>query len=202
VIPKPSEVNEKENQDDIFPHITSSSEDNRQTLSSTNEEKFETPKKPIVVTKENVDDSSYTEKNFKGFREKKFGTLGSPYLTRLLDKQYGIRREDGNFMIGDSKITVGNQGDIDIRGKHFKGTRGLWELLTRKNVDRKLVTPDDLKNYKIILQLTNAHLEGYEPGGNIQITRGSKFSKVISRLFPQSRRRGVEVALQRQWLAY
>jgi hypothetical protein len=203
LIPKFSDFKEIEKQDRIYPHNNSSSEDNRNTLFSTHEEAIETPKKSIVETvEENSDDGTRTEKDVKDFRIKDFGKIASPYLTRLFDKQYGIRRENGNFMIGDSTLTVGKQSDINIRGKNFKGTQGLWELLTRKNVDRKLITPDDLKTYKMILQMTNAHLEGYEPGGNIQITRGSKFSKVISRLFPQNRRRGVEVELQHQWMKY
>ena len=54
--------------------------------------------------------------------------------------------------------------DLYIRDTHFKGTLGLWELLTQKRADNRLVSEDDLKQYKSILDLTNAHLEGYEPG--------------------------------------
>ena len=59
------------------------------------------------------------------------------------------------------------------------------------------MTADDPKRYKSILKFTNAHLQGYEPGGNVQTSRGPKFRDIISKLFPQSRRpRGVEVALR------
>ena len=54
--------------------------------------------------------------------------------------------------------------DVVISGRHFKRTRGLWELLIRNYVTRGVVTADDLKQYKTIVQLTNAHLQGYEPG--------------------------------------
>jgi hypothetical protein len=66
--------------------------------------------------------------------------------------------------MGNSDVTVETNGDLYIRDKHFKGTRGLWELLTRKRVDNRLVSEDDLTQYKSILDLTSAHLEGYEPG--------------------------------------
>ena len=66
-------------------------------------------------------------------------------------------------MLVDPKIT--------IKGREFKGATRLWELLTRKNVDRKNITTDDLKKYKKIMELTNAHLTSYQPGGDIQITR-------------------------------
>ena len=81
-----------------------------------------------------------------------FGERASPYLktyqynASFLDKLCGIRREaDGRFMIGDSVLTVDDTSDISINGIHFKGTRGLRELLTRKNVTRGVVTADDLK---------------------------------------------------------
>jgi transposase-like protein len=80
---------------------------------------------------------------------------------------------------------------VDILG----GTQGLWELLTRNAVDNKVITEDDLKTYKSILELTNAHLEGYAPGGDIMIIRGPKFNNVISKLFRHTKRRG-------QWVNY
>jgi hypothetical protein len=105
-------------------------------------------------------------------------------------------------MIGDSTITFDSKSDITIRHKAFKGTKGLWELLTRKKVDDKLDSKTDLRRYKNILEMTNAHLEGYEPGGDIRISRRQKFANVISKLFPQTRRRGVEAQLRRRWLTY
>jgi hypothetical protein len=42
-------------------------------------------------------------------------------------------------------VLVDPYSDITIKGREFKGTTGLWELLTRKNVDRKKITTDDLK---------------------------------------------------------
>ena len=71
----------------------------------------------------------------------------------------------------------------NYRGTRFKGTRGLWELLTRKNVNIDVITKSDLKAFKRILELTNAHLVGYEPGGDIQVSRGIKYAKIIAKLF-------------------
>jgi hypothetical protein len=59
-----------------------------------------------------------------------------------------------------------------------------------------------MKTYKSILQLTNAHLKGLEPSGNIQITKGSKFREVIAKLFPQTRQRGLEKKLRQRWERY
>ena len=68
-----------------------------------------------------------------------------------------------------------------------------------QNVNRDVITNNDLKRYKNILEMINAHLVRYEPGGDIQISRGSKSTKVICKLFPQSRRRA---ALRQRWVPY
>ena len=72
----------------------------------------------------------------------KFGEIACPYLkpyihyARFLDKQYGIRREDdGSFMIVDSILSVDETRDVYKR-ETFSGTRGLWELVTPKNINR------------------------------------------------------------------
>jgi len=87
---------------------------------------------------------------------------------------------------------VDTNSDLYIRDTHFKGTLGLWELLTQKRADNRLVSEDDLKQYKNILDLSSAHLEVYEPGSLIHISNLPKF-KIIDRLFPHTRRRGLEV---------
>jgi hypothetical protein len=61
-------------------------------------------------------------------------------------------------MIGDFTVTVDSKSDITIHDKTFRVTKGLWELLTRKKVDNILVSNTDLKRYKNILEMTNAHL--------------------------------------------
>jgi hypothetical protein len=71
--------------------------------------------------------------------------------------------------------TLGVVSGLRVNGKECKGTSGLWELLTSEKVDRKNISEDDFKTYKSILELTKAHFEGYEAGGNIHITRGHKF---------------------------
>jgi len=136
--------------------------------------------------------------------------LASPYVSlylyeskkRGLDRQYGIRRFGDGFMIGDSRVGVDRDGNIYIKNVEFPATKGLWELLTRKNMDKKLATINDLKQYKTILEMTNAHLEGYDPNANIHASKCLKFRDVISRLFPGTRKSGVEAALRREWVTY
>jgi hypothetical protein len=96
---------------------------------------------------------------------------------RFLDSQYGIRKDGDTFMIGNSTIDLDEPGIITVRGKRFKLTKGLWELLTRKDIDTDTIFPNDMRRYKSILEMTNAHLQVYEPGGDINISRGFKYTK-------------------------
>ena len=129
----------------------------------------------------------------------------SPYLyeskRRGLDTAYGIRREGGVLMIGDSQISLDRDGNIHIKDEDFPATKGLWELSTRK-VDTNSVTRDDLKQNKTILEMTNAHLEGYNPNANIHTSKGNKFRDVISKIFSTTRHSSTEVALRREWVRY
>jgi len=135
--------------------------------------------------------------------------LASPYVSpylyeskrRGLDTEYGIRREDGVFMIGDSQVSVDRDGNIHIKDVVFPATKGLWELSTRK-VDTNSVTRDDLKQNKTILEMTNAHLEGYNPNANIHTSKGNKFRDVISKLFSTTRHSSTDAALRRKWVKY
>jgi len=138
------------------------------------------------------------------------GALASPYVSphlyeskkRSLDTEYGIRRDADGWMIGYSRVGVDSDGNIHIKNVAFPATKGLWELLTRKRVDKDSVTGADLKQYKTILQMTNAHLEGYKPHANIRTSKGLKYREVISKLFPGTRQSGAEVSLRRKWVTY
>jgi hypothetical protein len=141
-----------------------------------------------------------------GSRE--FGSAASPYLTpylynkRFLYRQYSIKKEGNVFKIGDSTLTLDEQSNIHITGKEIKGTVGLWVFLTRNKVDKKKIATAELKNYKPKLDMTHAHLEGYEPSGSIQISNGPKYCDFIVKLFSHERRRGVESELRRRWMTY
>ena len=66
-------------------------------------------------------------------------------------------------MIVSAALIADEKGDTTIGGTRFRDTRELWELFTRKNVNSDVITNSDLNAYKRILELTNAHLAGYEP---------------------------------------
>lgn len=117
---------------------------------------------------------------------KTLGVLASEYLgnylskTNLTDTTYGIRREGNKFYIGNKEIEILND-DIIIEDKTYKGTVGLWELLTLKEPNNYI--KDDLDTYKNILETTNAHLKGYKHGAAIASNKHTKYTTIIRPLF-------------------
>jgi hypothetical protein len=154
------------------------------------------------------DDDNHIEKEVLHFGTKKFGELASPYISPyvykrgFLDTTYGIRQIGDTFMMGDSTVDIDENSNISIKKQEFPATQGLWKLLTRKRVNKKLITTDDLKQYKRILEMTNAHLEGYDRDANINVTTGQKFKEVILKLFPATRQKVAELALRQSWVRY
>ena len=106
--------------------------------------------------KRDVDDDDYVstddqqiEPDMLDYGAMTVGALTSPYVSpylykskkRGLDAEYGIRRDAAGFMIGDSRVVVDSDGNIHIKNVEFPATKGLWELLTRKRVDKKIDYP-------------------------------------------------------------
>jgi len=132
-------------------------------------------------------DNDYVETDAREFGNKYFSEIASPYVmsylydSTSLDKDFGIRKDDdGDFRIGRSLIEFGENSDIYVDGKTYAGTPGLYELITRKKVNKSLITTGDLKNYRRILEASSAHKKHNNPKGPIKTTRGVKFREVIS----------------------
>jgi len=97
---------------------------------------METPKQGYI-------DDEVTEEEEEG----NVGRVASP-SRRFLNTLYAIRRDDEQLIIGDSPVFMGTDDNVTIKGSVFIGTEGLWELLTRKNVNTQLISKGDLKTYK------------------------------------------------------
>jgi hypothetical protein len=176
---------------------------------------YETPKSSLDTGEkgeeedEDIDVGDVTETDVQQFGTRHFGELASPYVTpyiynrMYLDRDFGILKDvDGQFRIGNYSIEIDEHSNVILQGKTYTGTKGLFELLTRKKVNHSLISTQDLRNYKRNLRITSGHLENNDPSGDIKIRGGTKFKEVISKLFPGTRRRGVETALRRTWIRY
>ena len=106
----------------------------------------------ISVDDDDDDDDDSVKGDTRAFGRENIGLIASPYILsylynrrrRNLDTRYGIRKEVELFKLCNSRVLVGTDSDIMIRGKEFRWTTELWELLTRKSVDRRKITKVDL----------------------------------------------------------
>lgn len=122
------------------------------------------------------------------------GLLTRKYILKMLHGApsnrkyhiYGARLENDGIKIGDSLVDTDDDDNVKVKGKLFKGTPGLFELLF-KNCPVKYSTRD-LTTFKSILKLTNAHRRHYSAGSSTYRNKSKKYINIISKLFPPQRR--------------
>src|SRR5436190_21695020 len=83
------------------------------------------------------------------------------------------------YKIGNKVVEI-NNNDIIIGDTPYKGTQGLWELITLK--EPKEYTQDDLDTYKNILLQTNGHLKNYIDVAQISSNKYSEYLNIIKPL--------------------
>ena len=94
------------------------------------------------------------------------------YLTKdEADGTFGIRDENGKFKIGDRQVKIkGNDIEfLDKSGvveKTYEGTPGLWELITSKKPNDKIIMRNDLDNYSRLMVKTNSIYRDNNPNNN------------------------------------
>ena len=179
-------------------------------LSRANETVFASPIKRSLSMDSDESEATYVpgEATVKAFSEQQSGVVASPYVatyvfrTGNIDRDFRMRRDaDGTFRIGNCEVEIDRDLNVFVQGKSYKGTSGLFELLTRKKVDRSFITDSDLRSYREILGSKHGLLENHDPSGVIKTTRGVKFKDVISKLFPGGgvTRRGSESTVRQKW---
>ena len=118
------------------------------------------PTQPLGKATEEEEDEEEEEEEEE---DESVGEIARHYL----DKQYrditfGIRKEKGHHYIGNKHVIV-DDNDIIIAkdGDRFKGTNGLWELITlREPVD---FDKEDKDEYERLMVKTNALHRDYDP---------------------------------------
>jgi len=129
-----------------------------------------------VQTDPGVDVSTQTEPSLVSSYIHKLSSYGKDKL----DHVYGVRADGtGGMAIGDSKITF-TTTRVYVKGKQFDATPGLMELLFMQVPKTDFIGKDDLRNYKEILFLTNAHRQQYSAEKPVNTNRGKKYVNVIS----------------------
>lgn len=161
--------------------------------------------------------SSIDFENFKGFIEKHtndgsasfsctgddsendtFMSLNKEDMIEIYDNNmnvpFGIRSENKNLMMGNSKVSFSFTNNINnslksiiatVNDKHYEITPGLKELLLRNRPDLSLVTETDKIVYKDMLHNTNAHKRDFNPNGQLKGDKGLKYRQIIKPLFSE-----------------
>lgn len=120
-----------------------------------------------------------------------FENIVTPYLQLYasspgdVDRRYGMKPTHGNrWIIGSKPVTI-DKNDIIVDGQRFTGTRGLFELLTKKIPAG--YDDNDLITYRSILEMTGAHRKA---NGKIFSSKGYKYKQVIRPLFATDEKSG------------
>ena len=89
----------------------------------------------------------------------KIGPIARKYIQSNLGRtttRAGLYSEDDNLKIGYRPVKIEND-DIIINDERFKGTPGLWELITSNNIpEKEKYKAEDLANYITIMNITKA----------------------------------------------
>jgi hypothetical protein len=99
---------------------------------------------------------------------------------------YSIRynNQTNNFTIGNQIINFDNNL-MEIAGKKYEATRGLMELLTKKDPNVDLCIEEDFDDYKEIILNTNALYQNFDPESKrLNSDQSEKWKLIKNRLFP------------------
>lgn len=108
-----------------------------------------------------------------------------------IDSTYGFRYKNGDLRLGNQVVYTreDDNGDLvySIKQKNFPVTHGLTDLLLMN--DPRRYTDQDLKTYKNMLLLTNAHKKNYVKSNDVVRDKSQpKYIKIISQLFPEGKK--------------
>ena len=108
----------------------------------------------------------------------KIGPIARKYIQSNLGRtttRAGIYSEDDNLKIGYMPVKIEND-DIIINDERFKGTPGLWELITSNNIPEEgKYNATDLQDYITIMNITKATYDK----NNKRVGGNNKMNKLI-----------------------
>ena len=126
-----------------------------------------------------------------GFKESDITKLGPLAVNALIeaftkegvDRNYGVYAKNKKLFMGNKEIII-KDNDITLEGEVYKGTPGLWELITSKNPTN--YTDEDKDIYRQLLLRSNTIYRGHKPNSNYpKSNRSLKWSNIISPLWEE-----------------
>ena len=125
------------------------------------------------------------------------GPIAEEYLRlftskkNMIDKSSGLHTDSrtGEFKIGNKVVDIHNN-NINVGGKEYEGTRGLWELIVKNRPSESLCTDEDLENYEEIMEETNALRRNYDENSPHPIaSKSPKWKKFGNRIWNRIKER-------------
>ena len=117
-------------------------------------------KLPQAIGEAPEEEEEYEEKE----EDESIGAIAKYFLNKPnTDKTFGVRKKDKHHYIGNKHVIIKDDDIIIKDGDIFMGTRGLWELITLKNLDETVYDKMDLKDYERLMIKTNALHHDYDP---------------------------------------
>ena len=121
------------------------------------------PTQPLGKATEEEEDEEDEEEEEKEEEDESVGEIARHYLNKQYrDITFGIRKVKGHHYIGNKHVIV-KDNDITIAkgGDRFKGTDGLWKLITL--IEPVDVDKEDKDEYERLMVKTNALHREYDP---------------------------------------
>ena len=115
-----------------------------------------------------------------GEASKDLGDITYNYIYRPdPDKTYGIYKKEGLSYIGNKQVTIAD--NIMVEGEVFKGTPGLWELITSRRSNDNDYTIKDYENYSRLMIKTNSLYRDNDPKtSHPKSSKSEKWNNLLS----------------------
>ena len=98
------------------------------------------------------------------------------------DKVYGVYKKNSKLFFGNSEIEFKND-NIIVKNQEYPNTSGLMELLFKREPNQNLTNKEDLKYYRQISNLTNAHRKQFDENNDLRHHKSRKFETIILPLY-------------------
>ena len=145
-------------------------------------------KEDIQVLPLKVFNQIFPSIEFKSSEVMELGTLAvysliEAFTKEGVDKTFGLHAKNKKFHIGNKPVTI-KDNDIIVDGKIYRGSPGLWELITSRNP--KNFTEEDYDNYMDLLVQTNTIFQDNNPNNaKPKSSGGRKWTNLISPIWEE-----------------
>ena len=135
---------------------------------------------PPIETGEDIPALEMTKEEIE-----KLGSMATKYLDKYLSRDPDVDTSKAAIYIEGKTFKIGSEAmkiegdDIIIEDYKFKGTPGLWKLLTSKDIpDKSEYKPKDLQDYIYIMYNTNTTRTNFNKD-NKRIGGNNKMNKLV-----------------------